>query len=70
MTDATPGSDSDPAAPQLTGPPRWVKVLGVIALLILVVLVIGKVVGLEHGPSNHGAAAVIYSAEVAAAPWG
>lgn len=50
MTDQLPSTDiGDPP-----GPPRWVKVFGIIALVILLLLVILMVVGGgNHGPSRH-----------------
>lgn len=36
------------------GTPTWVKVFGSIALLVVIVLVVGKLLGLEHGASLHG----------------
>jgi hypothetical protein len=50
------GSDADtrgaPAASQ-PGTPRWVKVAGVIALVILVMLVVALLSGGKHGPGRH-----------------
>ena len=54
MSDAP---DLDPTAPLVTqGAPKWVKVLGVIALVIvigaLIVMLTGGAAG--HGPGRHG----------------
>ena len=35
------------------GTPRWVKVAGVIALVILVMLVVALLSGGKHGPGQH-----------------
>jgi hypothetical protein len=41
-----------------TGTPRWVKVSGVVALvLVLLVLVVMLLVGGNHGPGRHGSEA-------------
>jgi hypothetical protein len=41
-----------------TGTPRWVKVFGVAALLVVVLLLVILVAGRGgHGPSRHGASA-------------
>jgi hypothetical protein len=36
-----------------TGTPRWVKVAGIIALLVVLLLVIVIVTDGEHGPGRH-----------------
>jgi hypothetical protein len=36
-----------------TGTPRWVKVFGVIALIVIGLFVIVALVGGEHGPGRH-----------------
>ncbi|EHY87476.1 hypothetical protein [Saccharomonospora azurea] len=46
--DRTSG-DNQPVA----GPPRWVKVFGLIALLVVVLLAVLLIFGGEHGPSRH-----------------
>jgi hypothetical protein len=51
------GNDSDMAYDREStdGTPRWVKVSGIVALLLaLVVAVILLIGGGEHGPSRHG----------------
>jgi hypothetical protein len=58
MTDPTPYPDSrnDTAAEReaITGTPRWVKVFGIIALVVVVLFVVVLVIrGGEHGPSRH-----------------
>ena len=40
------------AAPD-SGTPRWVKVAGVIALVILVMLLVALLSGGKHGPGRH-----------------
>jgi hypothetical protein len=34
--------------------PRWVKAATAVVLVLVVVLMIGKLAGVEHGPSMHG----------------
>ena len=36
-----------------TGPPRWVKVAGIIALALIVLVLIVLLVGGNHGPGRH-----------------
>jgi hypothetical protein len=45
----------DPRLGTPTGTPRWVKVVGLIALVLLLLLVVVKVAGLggTHGPGRH-----------------
>ena len=42
------GRDSHP------GMPRWIKAAIAVVLVLVVVLVIGKLVGADHGPGMHG----------------
>jgi len=44
-----PHADAD-AVP---GMPRWVKVIAVVAALVVLVLIIGKLSGADHGPGRH-----------------
>ena len=37
------------------GMPRWAKVGAIAAIVILLVLVVGKAAGFEHGPQQHAA---------------
>jgi hypothetical protein len=41
------------AAAHGRGTPRWVKVAGVIALVVLVMLVVALLSGGKHGPGRH-----------------
>jgi hypothetical protein len=43
----------DATAASQRGTPRWVKVAGVIALVILVMLVVALLSGGKHGPGRH-----------------
>jgi hypothetical protein len=58
--DANPG---DATAAPAGGTPRWVKVAGVIALVVLVMLLVALLTGGKHGPGRHlgdrGARAVL-----------
>jgi hypothetical protein len=42
-----------PETGDTAGTPRWVKVAGVITLLVVLLFVIVKVTGGEHGPGRH-----------------
>jgi hypothetical protein len=58
MADRTPDWDRDDDAERLergppTGTPRWVKVFGVVAIVVLVLFVVLLVFGGDHGPSRH-----------------
>jgi hypothetical protein len=62
MTDRVQRADSDPdgrgAGPDgapTTGAPRWVKMLGVLALALLVVFLVLQLTGVggNHGPERH-----------------
>jgi hypothetical protein len=37
----------------MTGAPRWVKVFGIIALAVVVLIVVMLLVGGNHGPGRH-----------------
>ena len=37
----------------MTGAPRWVKVFGIIALAVVVLIVVMLLVGGNHGPDRH-----------------
>jgi hypothetical protein len=43
--------ESDPGS--TTGTPRWVKVFGVVALIVVVLFVVVTLVDGEHGPGRH-----------------
>ena len=51
MADQLPSVDTGDAP----GTPRWVKVFGIIALVVLLLIVTLKLTGFggEHGPSRH-----------------
>lgn len=44
-----------PPEPQ-PGTPRWVKVIGVIIVVVAIALAVSMLLGVEHGPGMHGAA--------------
>jgi hypothetical protein len=52
--------DADERSPVPTGPeaaprtPRWVIILGVIALILILAVVAQFVLGIQHGPGLHG----------------
>jgi len=46
-TDTAPGREST------TGPPRWVKVFAIIALVLVLLVVVMFLAGGNHGPGRH-----------------
>jgi hypothetical protein len=44
---------TEPERETTTGTPRWVKVVGIIAVVLLLVLGIIMLIGGEHGPGRH-----------------
>jgi hypothetical protein len=55
MTGNAPDQMDDRAADGPPGVPPWVKLLGVGALVVVIVLVLAMLlVGGEHGPGMHG----------------
>ena len=61
MDDPSADRDADPRPEQepITGPPRWVRVVGIIALVVVVLFVILLLTGGpgRHGPGRHAGAA-------------
>jgi hypothetical protein len=55
MADPPPYSERDasPDRGPTTGAPRWVKVSGIIALAVLLLVIILLLTGSDHGPSRH-----------------
>jgi hypothetical protein len=55
MADPPPFPERDANADRgpTTGPPRWVKVSGIIALAVLLLLLVLLLAGGNHGPSRH-----------------
>jgi hypothetical protein len=52
-------SPRDAATDEVTGTPRWVKVAGIVVLVLVLVFVVLKLTGLggSHGPGRHAPAA-------------
>jgi hypothetical protein len=50
---ADPPRDSDPNG--YTGTPRWVKVFGIVVVVLVLLFVVLKLTGIggEHGPARH-----------------
>ena len=44
------------------GAPRWVKVAGIVVFVLIVVLVVSKLAGVEHGPGRHAKIGAIQAA--------
>ena len=53
MSEPTVSHDHD-ASGEPPPRPGWVKVLLLVVVLLAVVLVVSKLLGVEHGPSRHG----------------
>jgi hypothetical protein len=43
----------EPGHGSMRGTPRWVKVFGIIALVLILVFVISLLAGVRHGPGMH-----------------
>jgi hypothetical protein len=76
MADPPSASERDGSADRgpTAGPPRWVKVSGIIALAIVVLLLILLLAGGNHGPGRHqsfrGHGRPLPSAATAVHDWG
>ncbi|MEJ7791700.1 MAG: hypothetical protein WKF65_07005 [Gaiellaceae bacterium] len=56
MVDPTPSPDTgtSPGRETPAGTPRWVKVFGIVALVVVVLFIVVLLVGgAEHGPGRH-----------------
>lgn len=57
MADPPLDNDNDPRARHnrgsTVGTPRWVKVFGIIAIVLALLLVVSLLAGVEHGPGLH-----------------
>ncbi len=55
MTDSSRHPSNDAAPDSHPGLPRWVKLLGIGAAVVVIVLVVAMLlVGGQHGPGMHG----------------
>jgi len=52
--DASPRGSVSEDGDAHPGMPRWVKAAVAVVLVLVVVLVIGRLTGVEHGPGLHG----------------
>ena len=61
MTDRPPAPDPATAPDRYPGTPRWVKALGVIAVLVVLFVAFALVTGLggPHGPQRHAASGAV-----------
>ncbi len=50
VTEETPGDSMARRPPT----PRWVKAIVIIGLVLLLVLLVGLLTGVSHGPGMHG----------------
>jgi len=71
---SSPERDGSADRGPTAGPPRWVKVAGIITLALVVLLLIVLLTGGNHGPgrhqSSHGQAGRLPSVATAAHDWG
>ncbi|MEX1071731.1 MAG: hypothetical protein WEC37_03805 [Anaerolineales bacterium] len=56
MTDPIPTPKAKTPNDQPPSMPRWVKIFGIIILVVVLIFAIVTVAGLEHGPNLHGGA--------------
>lgn len=56
--DSTDDVTTEPARSAAPGTPRWVLVLGIIALVLIVAFVVQAVLGGGHGPGMHASSTV------------
>jgi hypothetical protein len=60
MADLPNDPDAEERSPVRSGPepaprtPRWVIILGIIALILILAVVAQFVLGIQHGPGLHG----------------
>jgi hypothetical protein len=71
---SSPERDGSADRGPTAGPPRWVKVAGIIALALVVLLLIVLLVGGNHGPGRHqssrGLGGPLASVATAVHDWG
>ena len=53
MTEQSPTPTRETAPRPKAGTPRWVIILGIIAIVVLVVFLILQILGVQHGPGLH-----------------
>jgi hypothetical protein len=53
MTDLPPNSDRSQDIGTRPGTPRWVKVFGIIVIVLVLLFVISLLAGVRHGPDMH-----------------
>ena len=53
MADLPPYSDRSQDTGTRQGMPRWVKVFGIIAVILVLLFVISMLAGVRHGPGLH-----------------
>ena len=54
MTERDPAAEHDDAVGEGAGVPRWVKITGLVVLLLVVAFVVSSLAGVNHGPGQHG----------------
>jgi hypothetical protein len=53
MADLPPNSDRSQDTDTRPGMPRWVKVFGIIVIVLVLLFVISMLAGVRHGPGMH-----------------
>jgi hypothetical protein len=53
--DADDGTDNEPDRESTPGTPRWVKVFGIVCLILILLFVVMVFAGGGHGPGRHTA---------------
>jgi len=53
MADLSPNSDRSQDTGTRPGMPRWVKVFGIIVIVLVLLFVISMLAGVRHGPGMH-----------------
>lgn len=53
MTDPSPDTDVRPTEDQPPSTPRWVKAFGIIGIVLVLLFVIMRLAGGNHGPGRH-----------------
>ncbi len=55
LRDSATSTGADPDDGSTAGTPRWVKVFGIIAFIVILFFVVSLLLGVRHGPGRHAA---------------
>ena len=53
LRDSAASTGADPDDGSTAGTPRWVKVFGIIAFIVILFFVVSLLLGVRHGPGRH-----------------